>query len=42
LNADADKLAGDYLVADPAKDCSEVHILPTGGFQLNLAAGTIT
>jgi len=42
LNVDADKLAGDYLAAHPAKDNPEVPILPTSGIQLNLAARTIS
>jgi len=42
LNVDADKLAGDCVAAHPNTDYTVVPILPTGGVQLHLPAGTIT
>ena len=42
LNVGADKLAGDYLAANPDKDYTHVPVLPSSGIQLNLPAGTIT
>ena len=42
LNVDADKLADQYIAANPNKNYREVPLLPTSGAQLNLPEGTAT